>query len=117
MSTPFKEHPTVRAHQQRPALQKTSEPLDAAWLRQLCLDAGADDVGFLEIDPSGVGGGTPAHSARFSASEGERSKSGEGDLKIHHKKHKREHKKHKLCFCAFWVLFCECCGEFGIEDI
>jgi hypothetical protein len=50
MSTPFKEHPTVRAHQQRPALQKTSEPLDAAWLRQLCLDTGADDVGFLEID-------------------------------------------------------------------
>ena len=50
MSTPFKEHPTVKAHQQRPALRKTSEPLDAVWLRQLCLDAGADDVGFLEID-------------------------------------------------------------------
>src|SRR4051812_35574752 len=44
------EHPTVKAHQLRPALPKTSEPLDAAWLRQLCLDAGADDVGFLEID-------------------------------------------------------------------
>ncbi|HXJ60828.1 MAG TPA: 4Fe-4S ferredoxin [Verrucomicrobiae bacterium] len=24
--------------------------LDAAWLRQLCLDAGADDVGFVELD-------------------------------------------------------------------
>lgn len=24
--------------------------VDAAWLRQLCLDAGADDVGFVEID-------------------------------------------------------------------
>jgi Fe-S-cluster-containing hydrogenase component 2 len=24
--------------------------LDAAWLRQLCLDAGADDVGFLELE-------------------------------------------------------------------
>jgi hypothetical protein len=24
--------------------------LDAAWLRQLCLDAGADDVGFVECD-------------------------------------------------------------------
>src|SRR4051812_35707645 len=43
------EHPTVKAHQLRPALPKTSEPLDAAWLRQLCLDAGADDVGFVEI--------------------------------------------------------------------
>ena len=25
-------------------------PLDAAWLRQLCLEAGADDVGFVEIN-------------------------------------------------------------------
>jgi hypothetical protein len=54
MNTPVKEHPTVRAHHQRPALPKTSEPLDAAWLRQLCLDAGADDVGFVEVDrPAG----------------------------------------------------------------
>ncbi|HEV8429933.1 MAG TPA: SCP2 sterol-binding domain-containing protein [Pyrinomonadaceae bacterium] len=43
------EHPTVRAHHQRPALPKTPEPLDAAWLRQLCFDAGADDVGFVEV--------------------------------------------------------------------
>jgi len=49
MNTPIKEHPTVRAHQQRPAPPKISEPLDAAWLRQLCLDAGADDVGFVEV--------------------------------------------------------------------
>ncbi len=49
MNTPVKEHPTVRAYQQRPAPPKTSEPLDAAWLRQLCLDAGADDVGFVEV--------------------------------------------------------------------
>jgi ferredoxin len=27
-----------------------STPLDAAWLRQLVLDAGADDVGFVQID-------------------------------------------------------------------
>jgi hypothetical protein len=47
---PITEHPTVKAHQQRSVLQKTTEPLDAAWLRQLCLDAGADDVGFVEID-------------------------------------------------------------------
>ena len=50
MNTPISEHPTVRAHHQRGALQKTSEPLDAASLRQLCLDAGADDVGFVEVD-------------------------------------------------------------------
>ena len=30
---------------------RTSDaPLDAVWLRQFCLDAGADDVGFVEID-------------------------------------------------------------------
>ncbi len=39
MNTPVKEHPTVRAHHQRLALPKTSEPLDDAWLRQLRLDA------------------------------------------------------------------------------
>src|SRR3954453_23703069 len=50
MITPVKEHPTVRAHRQKPALEQTSSPLDAAWLRQLCLEAGADDVGFVEVD-------------------------------------------------------------------
>jgi hypothetical protein len=28
----------------------TDRVLDAAWLRQLCLEAGADDVGFVERD-------------------------------------------------------------------
>jgi Fe-S-cluster-containing hydrogenase component 2/putative sterol carrier protein len=50
MSTSLKEHPTVAAHRQRPAPGKISEPLDAAWLRQLCLEAGADDVGFVELE-------------------------------------------------------------------
>jgi ferredoxin len=49
MSIPIKEHPTVKAHRQRPARQKPSEPLDAEWLKQLVLDAGADDVGLVEI--------------------------------------------------------------------
>ena len=48
MNTP--EHPTVEAYRRKALPEKISEPLDAAWLRQLCLDAGADDVGFLEID-------------------------------------------------------------------
>ena len=50
MNTPLKEHPTVEAHRRKAVPEKISEPLDAAWLRQLCLDAGADDVGFVEID-------------------------------------------------------------------
>ena len=56
MNTPIKEHPTVAAHRRRLAPEKISEPLDADWLRQLCLDAGADDVGFVEVDrPALVG--------------------------------------------------------------
>lgn len=50
MNSPVKEHPTVAAHRRRLAPEKISEPLDAVWLRQLCLDAGADDVGFVEVD-------------------------------------------------------------------
>src|SRR5436190_10164408 len=49
MNTSVKEHPTVKAHRQKPALQNQFGRLDAVWLRQLCLDAGADDVGFVEI--------------------------------------------------------------------
>ncbi|MGH7978748.1 MAG: epoxyqueuosine reductase, partial [Limisphaerales bacterium] len=59
MNTLLKEHPTVKAHRQRPALQKASEPLDAGWLRQLCLDAGADDVGFVEVDRPTLAGERP----------------------------------------------------------
>ena len=40
----------MEAHRRKAVPEKISEPLDAAWLRQLCLDAGADDVGFVEID-------------------------------------------------------------------
>jgi len=56
VNTPIKEHPTVAAHRRRLAPEKISEPLDADWLRQLCLNAGADDVGFVEVDrPALVG--------------------------------------------------------------
>jgi hypothetical protein len=44
MNMPIKEHPAVVAHRRKPAAEKASEPLDAAWLRQLCLEAGADGV-------------------------------------------------------------------------
>src|SRR5436189_314088 len=50
VNTPLKKHPTVEAYRRKAVPEKTCEPLDAAWLRQLCLDAGADDVGFVEID-------------------------------------------------------------------
>ncbi len=47
------EHPTVkRFHELAVADAASARParLDAGWLRALCLDAGADDVGFVEID-------------------------------------------------------------------
>jgi Fe-S-cluster-containing hydrogenase component 2 len=47
------EHPTVRhfheTHGSRPELADPPQPLDADWLRQLCLDCGADDAGLVEI--------------------------------------------------------------------
>ena len=59
MSTSLKEHPTVEAHRRKPAPEKVSQPLDAAWLRQLCLDAGAEDVGFVEVDCPALTGERP----------------------------------------------------------
>ncbi len=48
----FAEHPTVKRLSERQATTHAEDrqPLDADWLRQLVLDAGADDVGFVEID-------------------------------------------------------------------
>jgi ferredoxin len=45
------EHPTVRRFHEsdRPGNAEPPKPLDAAWLRQLCLDCGADDAGLVEI--------------------------------------------------------------------
>lgn len=56
MNSTVKEHPTVAAHRRKPAPENVSDPLDAAWLRQLCLDAGADDVGFVEVDRPALAG-------------------------------------------------------------
>ena len=48
------EHPTVIRFYERATLpeQHISGQLDPAWLRQLCHDAGADDVGFVAVDRS-----------------------------------------------------------------
>jgi Fe-S-cluster-containing hydrogenase component 2 len=46
------EHPSVKRFRERAASSPTApqSPLDAAELREVCLKAGADDVGFVEID-------------------------------------------------------------------
>src|ERR1700756_5917565 len=44
------DHPTVRRfHENASSRSAPSTVLDAAWLRQLCLDCGADDAGLVEI--------------------------------------------------------------------
>src|SRR5689334_10916184 len=45
----LEDHPTVLAIRRRPGASESTR-LDVADLRQLCLDAGADDVGFVAID-------------------------------------------------------------------
>lgn len=45
----LEEHPTVLSVRRRPADERSSL-IDAEILRRLCLDAGADDVGFVAID-------------------------------------------------------------------
>jgi hypothetical protein len=55
MNPPVNEHPTIaaiRARQTQPP--KTSEPLDAVWLQQLCLDARLHDVSSEEVDEAGI---------------------------------------------------------------
>jgi NAD-dependent dihydropyrimidine dehydrogenase PreA subunit len=45
------EHPTVKLFREREAAGDGpvgSQTLDAEWLREVCIDAGADDVGFVE---------------------------------------------------------------------
>ena len=44
------QHPTVQRHRRSPKSAHTPASLDAAELRRLCLELGADDVGFVSID-------------------------------------------------------------------
>ncbi|CAN5488313.1 hypothetical protein BH10PLA2_BH10PLA2_10530 [soil metagenome] len=53
--TALAEHPIVQQfYASIPAATDPPPPLDAAWLRQLCLEAGADDVGFVGIERAEV---------------------------------------------------------------
>jgi len=47
------EHPTVKQFREREAAgnqPKRVQKLDAAWLRRVCMEAGADDVGFVDAE-------------------------------------------------------------------
>ena len=48
----LEDHPTVKRTRLKsvPPVQSKERLLDAGWVKQLVLDAGADDVGFVEID-------------------------------------------------------------------
>ncbi|HEU4328447.1 MAG TPA: 4Fe-4S binding protein [Roseiflexaceae bacterium] len=54
MAQNLQTHPTVIRFHERDALRAAAPQhngaLDAEWLRQVCLEAGADDVGFVAID-------------------------------------------------------------------
>ncbi len=56
--TQLTEHPTVKRFYERVGTDVPGprEKLDAGWLRQFCLGAGADDVGFVEIGRAALEG-------------------------------------------------------------
>src|SRR5258708_33809584 len=49
MNTTFDEHPTVKTVRERLASRTASQSLEAGWLREVCLEAGADDAGFVSL--------------------------------------------------------------------
>ncbi len=53
------EHPTIVAARARRPAPPAAEPLDAAWLRALCMEAGADDVGFVGLERLALAGERP----------------------------------------------------------
>ena len=59
MALQIDEHPTVLDFWQKaaamPPVPVNSAPVDAGWLRRICLDAGADDVGFVEVERTDLG--------------------------------------------------------------
>lgn len=49
-------HPSVRAVRDNPPDSAAGQPIDARWLRQLCLDAGADDIAAVSLDHPDLAG-------------------------------------------------------------
>ena len=47
------DHPTVKKYL-KTKKKSASEVVDYQWLREIVLDAGADDIGFVEIDREGL---------------------------------------------------------------
>lgn len=50
MAANLENHPIVIRYRAKAPAQASGGVLDAEWLRKVCLDAGADDAGFVEID-------------------------------------------------------------------
>ena len=50
------EHPTVKKFRQQVPTVEMPGPLDSSARRQLCLYAGADDVGFVELERPEIAG-------------------------------------------------------------
>jgi Fe-S-cluster-containing hydrogenase component 2/putative sterol carrier protein len=63
----LEDHPTVVKVRKSAPVPAPPPPLDAKWLRQVVLDAGADDVGFVEIDRAELSDERPYIEAIFPA--------------------------------------------------
>jgi len=53
------DHPTAKHYLARVEAREIQPPaseIDAAWLKQICLDAGADDVGFVDLESPDLAG-------------------------------------------------------------
>lgn len=66
------DHPTVQSFRARTAtgvVPKPPQVLDADWLKGVCLEAGADDVGFVSVDSADISAQKPEILAAFSATK------------------------------------------------
>jgi ferredoxin len=50
MAIDLEKHPVVIRYREKKTVSPKDINLDSEWLRKVCMDAGADDVGFVEVD-------------------------------------------------------------------
>lgn len=50
MAIELENHPVVIRYREKKTDLSLARPLEAAWLRKICLEAGADDVGFVDVN-------------------------------------------------------------------